>query len=53
MRGDVGVEVRCYCSDCKHNNQDGGCEEQYITINDDEMTSGGFYPQCKDYKEKE
>lgn len=45
--------VSCYCTDCIHNDGDGGCNEDYITINNDTMTAAGFYPMCEDYQERQ
>lgn len=44
--------VNCYCTDCIHNDGDGDCDQDYITINNDTMTAAGFYPMCEDYEEK-
>lgn len=43
--------LKCLCTDCTHNDGDGGCTEDSITISNDNMTSGGFLPTCEDYEE--
>lgn len=45
------MKVKCDCKDCKHN-IDGWCEEELITITDEEMTAAGFLPLCTDYEEQ-
>lgn len=44
--------IRCECTSCEYNDNDGGCSKEYITISDEDMTAAGFLPLCKDYKEE-
>lgn len=45
------MTVRCYCEECKHN-EDGYCGETMIYISNNELTAAGFLPQCTDYEEE-
>lgn len=44
------MTVRCYCEECKYND-DGYCNCNIIYISNNEMTSSGFHPVCTDYEE--
>jgi len=53
------MNVKCYCTDCKHWDEDGGdfyneggCTLSIISISQ-QLTSSGFHPMCEDYKERE
>lgn len=46
--------LRCRVEDCKHHSRTGNhCTLDYITIDNDIMTSAGFLPVCEDYDERE
>lgn len=45
------AEIRCMCTECKHN-QDYECDEQYATI-ESVLTGSGFEPMCIDYDEED
>ena len=45
------MTVRCYCEDCKHN-EEGYCNLEIIYISNEEMTAAGLIPQCTDYEER-
>ena len=42
--------VRCYCTECKHNDGD-YCDLNYVTISNEQMTAAGMLPVCTDYEE--
>lgn len=44
-------ELKCYCLDCRHNDN-GECDSERVTISNDEMTPAGFYPICQEYEER-
>ena len=47
------IRFSCTCKDCIHNDQDGDCNSDWVTISNDTLTGGGFLPICEDYQERE
>ena len=46
------MTVRCYCEECKHN-EDGYCNKDMIYIDNTQMTAAGMLPLCTDYEERD
>ena len=42
--------IWCYCESCKHNDGDGACELDSVTLSD-MLTAAGFLPVCQEYEE--
>lgn len=47
------IRFECNCVDCIHNDKDGDCNLDYVTISNDTLTMAGFIPTCEDYEEGE
>lgn len=48
------MRVLCYVESCKnHNNDEGYCMLETISISEDKLTAAGYLPMCDDYKERD